>query len=167
MEAEIKAGAKLDMLTKSELQEVMDGLDFNVKIGRGLKFRRVEDTIPMDATGQIPERRIGPDAGFTWAIQYASAYWVNTADLTADQYVIHYLNSISPIATMFWTQITGTGVFGSPQPHESTNQTTWILHSGEAIIPQVQAPIATNNGFVQVAYGVIEVPTFSEGLLNL
>jgi hypothetical protein len=62
MEAEIKAGAKLDMLTKSELQEVMDGLDFNVKIGRGLKFRRIELQCPI-VNNVATQNVVGPDPG--------------------------------------------------------------------------------------------------------
>lgn len=166
MEAEIKAGAKLDMLTKSELQEVMDGLDFNVKIGRGLKFRRIELSIPVDATGQVPERHIGPDNGFTWCLMAASSYYIDTADFNTDQHTIHYLNNISPIATMFWTGTTGTGSFGSPSP-ETFPKGAWIIHSGDSIVPQVFTPVATAVPFLQVAYNVIEVPVFSEGLLNL
>lgn len=163
MEAEIKAGAKLDMLTKSELQEVMDGLDFNVKIGRGLKFRRIVAQMPITNT-QALEQGFGPDPGFTWAIQGANTFVYDTADLTTAVYTLFYLNNRNAyINIKFYVESNGTG--GTPVTFPKTAH---ILHSGDLLIPTLDPSTpATVNNMLSIALDVIEVPTFSEGLLNL
>lgn len=170
MEAEIKAGAKLDMLTKSELQEVMDGMDFNVKIGRGLKFRRISGSLPIDpTTHQVPETPFGPEPGFTWAVQNISAWWSDLANPSANVYAVHYLNNINPIQCVWDSSINnGLPDFGSV--YRSHTKTSLILHSGDVLISQTWeglGAVTTPSPFLSVAYNVIEVPTFSEGLLNL
>lgn len=164
MEAEIKAGAKLDMLTKSELQEVMDGLDFNVKIGRGLKFRRIEMTCPI-VNGEATQNTVGPESGFTWAITFFSAYWFHTGAPSADAATIFYRNEVNP------SKVLGDVISGGGQPTPMVYpKTSIIIHSGESIYVQIWdavTPIVDASPFLQVAFHVIEVPTFSEGLLNL
>lgn len=163
MEAEIKAGAKLDMLTKGELQEVMDGLDFNVKIGRGLKFRTIMGQIPV--VGNVPQEiSIGPEPGFTWAVQSANVFIYDTVDPNANIYTTWYRNNRSNYVNMiFVVQSNGTG--GTPVYFPKT---AIIIHSGENMVCAID-PGAPTTVIPTLSYAinVIEVPTFSEGLLNL
>lgn len=162
MEAEIKAGAKLDMLTKGELQEVMDGLDFNVKIGRGLKFRNIQHDLPV-VNGFALEQGIGPDAGFSWAVMFWNTYSYDLGDPSADQYVGLFLNEISPINLKAYTFSDG----GGTNPITFPTKQSLIVHSGQQLYPQFVTQYSNSCPIMQNVFHVIEVPIFSEGLLNL
>lgn len=162
MEAEIKAGAKLDMLTKSELQEVMDGLDFNVKIGRGLKFRRISGVVTA-LNGELLETHIGPEAGFTWAVQSSTSYAYDTATPANNQTILYFLNNRDSLANMLWFEFSN--VTGSDP--KQFPKTSIIIHSGEYIIPKYDVGTPVTITDLHYMFSVIEVPTFSEGLLNL
>lgn len=163
MEAEIKAGAKLDMLTKSELQEVIDGLDFNVKIGRGVKFRRVQHDMSV-RNGYTIEEGIGPEAGFTWAVTFWNSYSYDITDVDATQYIGLFLNSVSPITMLTYTS-SKAGL--NTNPVSFNFKQSLIIKSGDVLIPQFVTQYSNSSPIAQNIFHVIEVPTFSEGLLNL
>jgi hypothetical protein len=73
-EFEIKAGAKLDLLNKAEMREVLVG--WYAEIGRGIKFRQfsgqgtVAGAVWTIGGNAADNRRdpLGPEAGMLWAV---------------------------------------------------------------------------------------------------
>lgn len=78
MEAEIRAGAKIEFLTREELKETL--ADWRVQLGIGVKFPlfTASATIGAGGTWQIggpgtpADDYIGPREGFVWAIMRAA-----------------------------------------------------------------------------------------------
>lgn len=172
METKLEAGATFNFLDREQLRdELKDALnDFNIRIGQGVKYRRIEASIPITGTGTntVAQRvGIGPDPGFTWAVHSALAWWYEVGDLTKTRYSNHFINDINPARNAIDNEASN----GLPTVTYIPNKLAIVLHAGDVLIPQLAAlsidPPITPSPFLQVVYTVTEVPVFSEGLLNL
>jgi hypothetical protein len=90
MEFEIKAGGKLDLLTKAEAREAFT--EAMVELYRGVRFvtRAAQGTVTGAGALSIVDETFGPESGFVWSVSRVSAL------LTTNQTVTLSKNEAAP-----------------------------------------------------------------------
>jgi hypothetical protein len=99
VEFEIKAGAKIDLLTQKELADTLRS--WQSELRRGIRYRRFGGTAIVAAAGTVtiggPEDTAkpvtGPSDGFYWAIKRLTVHGLGDG-----KEISVYLNDVSPTA---------------------------------------------------------------------
>lgn len=138
-----EAGAEFDILTHSELHHEVNSL--LRKLGQGVRFRRIIDTVVADVNGDYTSDGVGPDAGFIWSLR-----WANSSDSHGPDLYINENTLLNHIGSTTANPVTF--------PSE-----TFILYPGDKIVAeQVAGTVSNAHLQVQFQYGVVEVPVEHE-----
>jgi hypothetical protein len=151
----LEAGAEFDMLDHKEMSDILD--DFVIKLGHGVKFRRIVNYFDVAANQVVNTAGFGPDPGFLWDVRYMHCDAGNAA---VPGSTVIYLGGIAPVNQVgLQSNVALTaGQFYNKQI---------LCHSGENLIFQLNASTIASPIQLAVAVHVIEVPLFHEGQLLL
>lgn len=152
-EFEIKAGAKLDVLTKPELDDAITTgyRSWIQELGRGKKPRRFAQQGTVAADNTLTLRVTGPNESCIWAVTRLAVSGMQTGD-----YVTLHVNDDSP-STLVQPFIDVT----DPVAYFDTHQL--ILNGGEDLILSGQD--LTAESIITVSGAAIEVPRTSFWML--
>lgn len=158
-EARLAAGAKIDVLNRKELREVMDAVtrDWFTQVSRGDRYRRFSAKGTIDGTGGLlidgttaENQTLGPAEGFVWAVQRIGVYGLTsrtgTPLVATTEPVDLYLNDDGP-SSIVRPAVEGYADFG---------QYSLVLYPGDTLL--VKGTALTSTGQVTVAGQAREVP---------
>lgn len=148
MKAKFEVGAEFDFLTHDELHHEVNNL--LKKLGQGVRFRRVMDSVVANAQGGYSSNGTGPDPGFIWSLR-----WWHTDDIHND--IAVYLNTVAPL-----NKIADSNAV-SNQEAITVPSETFVLYPGDILISaSVGSSINHANLPTNFIYGVVEVPVEHE-----
>lgn len=151
----LEAGGVFDILTHDELNDALD--NFVIKLGQGVKFRRVITYFDVAANQVRDTAGIGPEPGFIWDVRLIHG---DTSTAAVPGTILTYMGSVSPV-NLVDTQS------GAANTQGQTFNKHIILHPGENLIFQLTGATIASPLQLATAVHVIEVPIFHEGQLLL
>lgn len=157
-EVQLKAGAKLDMLNKRELKEVIDAAsrDWFNQVSRGDRYRRFSasgliDTGSLLIDGTTAENQtLGPAEGFVWAVQRIAVFGLTdvsgTPAVAATEPVQLFVNDVGPSSL----------VHPAVEGYQDFGQYSLVLYPGDTLL--VRGAELTSTGIVTITGQAREVP---------
>lgn len=151
-EVKLAAGAKIDVLNRKEMREVLDVAtrDWFNQVARGDRFRRFSAAAPIaDAAVTIGgaaarDATLGPAEGFVWAVQRIAVAGLTIAGETEP--VQLFVNDDGP-SSLVHPALEGIAIFGS---------CALVLYPGDTLL--VKGEDLVSEGTVTVAGQVRELP---------
>lgn len=144
MEFEIKAGAKLDLLTPKEFRDILSG--WQAELARNVRYRHPGFPAAADGTGLLvvgSSAQLGPAEGFMWDVGR-----IMVSGLTAAQTVTAFINDTSGVMAC--------GLFTATAPQIVYNSRSLILGGGEDLV--FSGTGLTASGPYPIAMQVTEIP---------